>query len=250
MVSRCRVVLVRPEVAGNIGATARAMRNFGLTELVLVSPVADPLSDESRQRSTHGESILLNARQVLTLDDALAGCIASVAATARTGGLFRESRIAEPGDVVSRVLPLLGAGPVALVFGPEPSGLTNDEVARCDHLLTIPTDPTYPALNLSHAVAVCLYEFRRQWAGSPTLTHADPPAADDEREQMFRHLRSALEGVHFLWNEKADLLFNGLRQLITRAGPTHNEVMLLHGIASQLEWVVRNDYKAPAAPTD
>jgi tRNA/rRNA methyltransferase len=249
MLTNCRIVLVRPEIAGNVGAIARVMRNFGLTKLVLVRPVADPVSDEARQRAARGESVLLAARRVETLDEALAGCLASAAASSRTEGLYRENRVTSPEDVVGRMLPLCHAGPVALVFGPEPSGLTNAEIARCDHLLTIPADDAYPALNLSHAVAVCLYELRRQGLGPPaSATHR--PAPDDEREQMYQHLRASLEAVHFLWNEKADLLFNGLRQLINRAGPTHNEVMLVHGLASQLEWVVRHGYKATETPAD
>jgi len=240
----CRVVLVRSEVAGNIGSTARVMANFGFGELVLVNPVADPLAAEAVRRATHGESVLRSARRVESLDEALFGCLASVAASARRDGLPREGRVGSPTEVLPRLARWTGTGPVALVFGPEPSGLTNAEVARCDHLLTIPTEPTCPAMNLSHAVAVCLYELSRC---DGIDNRREPPAPDEAREAMLQHLRASLEAVHFLWNEKAEMLFNGLRQLIMRAEPTHKEVMLLHGVASQLEWVVRNRYRAPDA---
>lgn len=245
--ARCRVVLVRTEVAGNIGAVARVMANFGFPELVLVSPVADPLSEEAISRSTHGESVLRAARRVHSLDEALDGCLATTAASARTAGLAREHRIGTPSEVLPRLAQWMDRGPVALVFGPEPSGLTNAEVARCDHLVNIPTDPNCPALNLSHAVAVCLYELQRT---EFVTTVRDVPAPDHEREAMFQHLRASLEAVHFLWNEKAELLFTGLRQLLNRAEPTHKEVMLLHGVASQLEWVVRNRFRAPDTSTN
>src|SRR4051812_38147323 len=114
MLSRCRVVLVRPEVAGNIGATARVMRNFGLSDFVLVAPVADPESEEAVQRSTHGEAILRAARRVESLDEALVGCLASAATSARTDGLYREGRAAWPDAVLPHLLRHVERGPVAL----------------------------------------------------------------------------------------------------------------------------------------
>jgi tRNA/rRNA methyltransferase len=243
MFSRCRVILVRPEVAGNIGATARVMCNFGLSDLVLVEPKADPRSHEALQRATHGESVLANARQVETLDKALTGCLASAAASARTEGICRRDMVGPPERIAPNLLELLPTGPVAMVFGPEPSGLTTAEVGRCDYLINIPTAEEAPALNLSHAVAICIYELHRQWQASSALsTTEEPPAPDEDRERMFQHLRKSLEDVHFLWDDKADLLFHGLRQLLGRARPTVNEVRLLHGLARQLEWVVTHGY--------
>jgi tRNA/rRNA methyltransferase len=245
MLSRCRIVLVGPEVAGNIGATARVMCNFGLNDLVLVSPKADPESPEARQRATHGEWVLTAARRVATLDEALTSCLASAAASARAEGICRREMAGTPEQITPRLLDLMPSGPIALVFGPEPNGLTTAEVGRCDYLIHVPTAAEAPALNLSHAVAICIYELQRQFAqtNSPAPM-LEPPAPDEDRERMFQHLRQALEDVHFLWNDKADLLFHGLRQLLTRAKPTANEVRLLHGIARQLEWVVSNRYTA------
>jgi tRNA/rRNA methyltransferase len=240
-----RIILVRPEVAGNIGATARVMRNVGLSDLALVAPKADPHCHEARQRATHGEIVLDNARQVASLDEALVGCLGTAAASARTDGICRQGMVGTPERIMPKLLELLPFGPVALVFGPEPSGLTTAEVGRCDYLINIPTAEGAPALNLSHAVAICVYELQRQWLLAHVPPIADePPAPDEDRERMFQHLRKALEDVHFLWDDKADLLFHGLRQMLGRARPTVNEVRLLHGLARQLEWVVSNDYKA------
>ena len=134
-------------------------------------------------------------------------------------------------------------GPVALVFGPESSGLRNDEVMRCHYLIHIPTDPTFAALNLAQAVAICVYELRRHWlrqAETPTLLPpSDAPAPFADQERAFEHLRQALEDVHFLWNEKADSLMHALRHLIGRAGPTPMEVDVLLGLARQLRWLAR-----------
>jgi tRNA/rRNA methyltransferase len=237
--SNCRVVLVRPEVAANIGAAARAMRNFGLRDLALVDPKADPADREARRLSTHGEAILAAARVAPELGDAVADCVLVAGTSARVGGLFREQSVGWPDVILPRLVAALGQGPAALVFGPEPSGLTNDEVARCHFLIHIPADPEYPALNLAQSVVVCLYELRRQWLIATAPAQAEPAAPFAEQERMYAHLRDGLEAIHFLYGEKADALMHAVRHLIGRAGPTAMEVKLLHGLARQMEWVGR-----------
>jgi tRNA/rRNA methyltransferase len=235
-----RVVLVRPRIAGNLGATARIMRNMGLGDLVLVAPGADPMDPRARRRSTRGESILHRARRVDVLDEALAECLLVVGTSARTGGLFRRQSVGPPDAILPAAAELLEAGPVALVFGPEASGLTNEEVARCHYLVHIPTDAGYKSLNLSQAVAICLYELRRAWLSRSAIPGDDPPpsAPFADQERMFERLREALEAVHFLYGPKADSLMHALRHLIGRAGPTPMEVDLLLGLARQLRWYV------------
>lgn len=209
----CRVVLVRPQVAGNLGATARVMRNMGLSELVLVAPVADPADPKARQLSTHGEEILDRVRIVGELKEAVADCVLVAGTSARTGGPVRRQSVGPPDKVMPHVVAALASGPVALVFGPEPSGLRNDEVTRCHYLIHIPVDPTYPALNLAQAVAICLYELRRAWlqrTGEERASSAVAPFAAQER--MFEHLRFALEEIHFLYGENADSLMHALRR--------------------------------------
>jgi tRNA/rRNA methyltransferase len=237
MLTNCRVVLVRPEVAANVGATARVMRNMGLTDLVLVAPVADPTDPHARQLSTHGEAILDRCRIVAELGEAVADCVFVAGTSARLGGLFRRQSLGTPREVLPRLVELLTVGPTALVFGPEPSGLTNAEVTRCHFLMHVPTDAAYPALNLAQAVAICLYELRLGW-----LQHTKPPrevelpAAFADQERMFAHLRTALEEIHFLYGDKADALMHAVRHLIGRSGPTAMEVELLFGLARQLRW--------------
>jgi tRNA/rRNA methyltransferase len=230
-------VLVRPQVAGNLGATARVMRNMGLTDLVLVAPAADPTDARARRRSTHGESVLRNCRRVADLGEALADCVLAVGTSARVGGLVRRQSVGTPEEILPLAAELLAAGPVALVFGPEPTGLTNEEVARCHYLVTIPTDPAYSSLNLAQAVAICLYELRKAWlerTGPERNPELPAPFADQER--MFDHLRRALEEIHFLYGPKADSLMHALRHLVGRAGPTRMEVAVLFGLARQIRW--------------
>jgi tRNA/rRNA methyltransferase len=233
----CRVVLIRPQVAGNLGATARVMHNMGLSRLVLVAPEADPADRQARQRSTHGEFILDQVRIVSDLGEAVADCVLVAGTSARVGGLMRRQSVGLPDEVLPRLAEACASAPVALVFGPEPTGLTNEEVTRCHFLLHIPTDPVYPALNLAQAVAICLYELRRAWlrrTGPPPTS--DPVAPFAMQERMFESLRTALEGIHFLYGDKADSLMHALRHLIGRAQPTAMEVDLLFGLARQLRW--------------
>src|SRR5690242_3915042 len=158
----CRVVLVRPQIAENLGATARVMRNMGLSDLVLVAPEASAADRQARRLSTHGEAILDRARTVADFGEAVADCVFVAGTSARTGKLIR-GQFAPPDAIMPTLVDRLRSGPVALVFGPERSGLTDCEVTRCHHLIHIPTDTGYPALNLAQAVAICLYELRRNW---------------------------------------------------------------------------------------
>jgi tRNA/rRNA methyltransferase len=231
----CRVVLVRTHVAGNLGATARVMRNLGLSDLVLVAPIADPTCREARRLSTHGESILTNALIVPDLGSALSNCLVVAATSARIGKRIR-GQFGAPEQIMPHLVEAMNPGPVALVFGPEPSGLTDEEIARCHWLLHIPTDVGYPALNLAQAVAICLHELRRAWLAQATTAPFMEAAPFAVQERMFAALREALEEIHFLYGPKADALMHALRHLIGRAQPTVQEVKLLHGLARQIHW--------------
>jgi tRNA/rRNA methyltransferase len=239
----CRVVLVRPQFAANVGAAARVMRNMGLSDLVLVAPEADPSDPEARRLSTHGEDVLQRCRIVADFGDAVADCVLVAATSARVGGLTRRQFVGSPEEIALRLVEAMTHGPVALVFGPEASGLSNAEVSRCHYLIHVPTDPQYPVLNLAQAVAICSYELRRHWlraTDAPTLLPpSDAPTPFADQERAFEQLRLALEDVHFLWNDKADALMHALRHLIGRAGPTPMEVDVLLGLARQLRWFAR-----------
>src|SRR5438067_13157943 len=151
MLQNCRVVLMRPRIAANLGATARVMRNMGLRDLVLVAPEADPLDPEARKLSTHGEEILHRARLVSDLGQAVADCVRVAATSARTGGLFRRQSIGPPEEIIPQLGEEMSRSRVALVFGTEATGLTNEEISRCHFLIHIPTNPHYPTLNLAQA---------------------------------------------------------------------------------------------------
>ena len=237
---RCRVVLVEPHYPGNVGAAARVMANMGLRDLVLVNPVADLRDPQARLLSTHGESVLDAARVVATFDAAVAECTFVLGTSARTGGLYRRQNVGPPDVILPSLIDALARdAPAALVFGPEPTGLSNEIVTRCHHLIHIPTDDTFPALNLAQAVAICLYELRRLWTDHPpALPVKESPKQYAAQEQLFRQLQTALEEIHFLYGPKAGPLMHALRHLLLKARLTPQEVKLLLGLARQIRWYV------------
>jgi tRNA/rRNA methyltransferase len=244
MLENCRVVLMRPRIAANLGATARVMRNMGLCDLVLVAPRADPLDLEARKLSTHGEDILRRARQVPELGDAVADCVLVAATSAKTGGLFRRQSVGPPDEIIPHLAEEMVRFPVALVFGTEATGLTNSEISRCHFLIHIPTNPDYPALNLAQAVAICLYELRCAWrkqTSNPTAEVSENSKVSpmEMQKRMFADLRGALEEIHFLYGPKADSLMHALRHLIGRAKPSEMEIEMLLGLARQIRWYVK-----------
>jgi tRNA/rRNA methyltransferase len=127
-----------------------------------------------------------------------------------------------------------GQGEIALVFGPEPSGLTTAEIALCHYLLHIPTNPEYGSLNLAQATAICLYECHVQRLPPIAVSDIADHAA---QARMFEHLEEGLRSIHYLYGEKADSLMAGIRHLLGRAMPTETELRMLHGLARQLRWI-------------
>ncbi len=254
--SNCRVVLVRPHYAGNLGATARVMRNFGLSDLVLVAPYCFATDLDARRMATHGLAVLDSARVVPDLGDALADCVHSFATSSLTAGVVRGGTIGTAAERMPELLATASAGPAALVFGPEPHGLSNEEIGRCHGLVHVPVDPEYGSLNLAQAVAICCYELRRAWSKTVNEARGLPQlpvravAAFADQERMFEHLREALTAVGYLFGDKADSLMHGLRHLIGRAQPTHQEVKILHGLARQVLWAAGQMKGQDGAPEE
>jgi tRNA/rRNA methyltransferase len=240
MIDLCRVVLIETHYPGNLGAAVRVMCNMGLRDLVLVNPVADRLDPQALQMSTHGEPILRSARIAVTFDEAVADCVLVVGTSARIGGLFRRQSVGTPDGILPIVADTLRQGrPAALVFGPEPSGLANDIVTRCHHIVTIPAADEYPALNLAQAVAICLYELRRACDGAPRAVEPITDLATfAEQEQMFSNLETALTEIHFLYGNKAAPLMHAVRHMLGRARLSVMEVKVLQGLARQIRWYV------------
>ena len=219
------VVLVEPEYEINMGMAARAMNNFGVTKLVLVRPKRAP-GFEARKYAKHSESILDRAKTVATLDEAVAGCDAVVGTT---GAVSRFNRHLKNCVSIAEVRgKLLRGDKVALVFGNEGIGLSESDLEKCDFISTIPTSARQPILNLSHAVAVVLYElsskkFRRYYkAGSRDKLGLI--------SGMFDGMVSSLDAIR---NKKK--VVNAFRKTLARARPGDNELQAMLVAFSKLE---------------
>jgi TrmH family RNA methyltransferase len=225
--SRFAVCLVEPQFRDNVGHTARSMLNFGVGELLLVN--APAVDEETRNRAVHAQSVLDAARNVASLDDVKREFPVVVGFAARISTLNKAHlRMSESlPDVVSRVRDM--SGRVALVFGREDFGLSNEDVERCDILCTIPTSPHYRSMNLSHAVSVALYEFTR--AEQPRLPYVSM-ATPHEKDVLFRTYRHLNEALGFKPHrvEQVDIMF---RRFVGRAGLTSWEYHRLMGTMSR-----------------
>jgi tRNA/rRNA methyltransferase len=230
---RLRVVLVRTSLPANIGAAARAMLTMGLTKLVLVAPRHFPHADATALAAS-ATGVLDNARVVPTLDEALAGAAMTIGLSAR------------PRKFAGRVLPLRAAaaeaigtardGDVALVFGTEMSGLSNDELARCSIAATIAANPDYRSLNLAAAVQVAAWELRMAAQGGD-VWHAPrfAPATHDDIESLLAHATQTLTTLAFYDPQRPRRLLRRLRRLFARASLEREEVNILRGILARID---------------
>ncbi|MBL1175674.1 RNA methyltransferase [Pantanalinema sp. GBBB05] len=270
-----RIVLVEPAGALNVGSIARIMKNMGLSHLVLVNPQCDPIGAEARQMAVHAPEILETATIVATLPEALIGCQRAIATT----GLQRP--LTTPLEPPRTALPwLLGdqiqPDSAALIFGREDRGLTNEELNYAHRLIYIPSSPIYPSLNLAQAVAICCYELfligdegdradgddkgdgeaKRSLSlpslptssSSPPLPSLPPlssthiPATLDTLEGFYQHLEAVLLQIGYLYPHTAASRMEKFRRLFHRSLPTPEEVAMLRGILSQVQWTVKQNY--------
>lgn len=234
-----RIILVGTTHPGNIGAAARAMKNMGLHDLALVRPRVFPHEDATA-RASGAEDILAAAQVVDTLDAALADCNYVAGASARSRTIGWPSMA--PRECAEKLLLEGVQGKTAVVFGPEKSGLTNEDLDRCHTLLTIPTVPGFSSLNLAMAVQVLSYELRVASLaadGEDALAEAGrddgvPLASGEELEHFYVHLETALRDSGFLDPDNPRLLMRRLRRLFGRAMPDRNEINILRGILVSL----------------
>lgn len=229
-----RIVLVGTTHPGNIGAVARAMKNMGQSELALVNPRHFP-HEEATARASGASDILDNARVVSTLAEALTDCVYVAGASARSRTINWPSM--GPRDCAERMIGERQHGKVAAVFGPERSGLNNDDLDLCHTLLTIPTDPGFSSLNLAMAVQILTYELRvaSLLHEGPVFETEAPPASSDEMEHFYAHLEKVMLDIGFLDPDNPRHLMRRLRRLFIRTRPDKNEVNILRGILTAVD---------------
>jgi|SRR5579885_1211573 len=229
-----RIVLVEPSHPGNIGAAARAMKNMGLEQLVLVNPRQFPHSEASA-RASGADDVLGKARVVATLAEGIAGCGFIVATTSRTRDQY--FRVADVRQAAERVLREARRGPAAVIFGPERAGLTNEQLESAHLLIRIPASDTYPSLNLSMAVQIVAYElFLARGVRIDTAPAVGPLADPADMEKLYQHLSRVLEEIDFRDRTQGGThLMARLRRLFQRAALDRNEVNILRGILTAVQ---------------
>jgi TrmH family RNA methyltransferase len=247
--SRVRIVLVATTHPGNIGAAARAMLTMGLSRLVLVAPRSFP-DEQATSRAAGAESVLEGARVVATLDEAVADCAWVVAASARPRHLGDEPL--QPTEAAVRLVDAAQAGQVALVFGSERTGLTNDELERCHAQTLVPANPAYASLNLAAAVQLYTWELRKAVVTVPRVSSKEghpwyAPPSHEQTENFYAHLERVLLATGFLDPGNPRLLMRRLRQLFNRARPDLNELNILRGILTSVENPKPRTRRAPGS---
>jgi TrmH family RNA methyltransferase len=229
-----RIVLVEPSHPGNIGAVARAMKNMGLSRLVLVNPRQFPHS-EAIARASGADDVLESARVVATVSEAISGCGFIVATTSRPRDQY--FRVTDVRDAAQRVLSEARRGPVAVLFGSERAGLTNEQLETAHLLIRIPASDTYPSLNLAMAVQIVAYELLCARGVRIESAPAAAPLADPtEMERLYEHLAQVLEEIDFRDRTQGGThLMARLRRLFQRAALDRNEVNILRGILTAVQ---------------
>lgn len=249
MLDALTIVLFRPKFSENVGAAARACANMGVSRLVVVDPPAFDL-DRARPMATSKGGLLLDKLEIVpTLAEAVAGAQMVFGTTARLGGW--RTAILSPEQAAASARDVLAAdGGVAVVFGPEDAGLSNQETQLCAHLINIPTAGEATSLNLAQAVLVVCYEIFKATQGlanapigptpSRTVSHA-------EREALFANLRRMLLTIDCIKPDNPDYWMLPVRRLIERVGLKRKEFNLLMGICRQIDWAVATGGKKDRA---
>lgn len=231
-----RIVLVHPSHAGNIGAVARAMKNMGLADLHLVSPRNFP-DDQAIARSAGAEDILEKAIVVEKLDDAIADCVLVLGTSTRSRRLSWPAL--NPKDCASKVIDKSSDGKIAIVFGNERTGLSNEQLDKCQFLVIIPTDPEFSSLNLAAAVQIIAYELRQKCSNLEQIaSHGDQDdclASQSEVQGFFKHLEHVLIAIDFLDPAHPKKLMRRLYRLFHKAQLAGNEVNILRGFLTSIE---------------
>lgn len=236
MLDNIRIVLVETSHTGNMGSTARAMKTMGLSNLYLVNPLVCPDS-QAIALSAGASDVIGNATLVDSFDEAIAGCSLVVGTSARSRAL--PWPMLEPRECGQRAAQASEQAPVAIVFGRERVGLSNEELQKCHYHVQIPANPAYTSLNLAMAVQILSYEIRvahldRQAAKAPMDEETSYPLTDD-LARFYAHLEQTLYQTGFIREKNPGQVMNRLRRLFTRARPEAQELNILRGILASID---------------
>ncbi len=237
--ARVRIVLNRPRYPENIGAAARAACNMGIGRLAVVQP-ENPEEDRIRKMATHAAGAVVDRMATFdSLRDALQDCQYVVGTTARLGG--QRQVVLDPGVMARRLIPISRENEIALVFGPEDRGLTNEDLRFCHALINIPT-ADFSSLNLAQAVMVVCYALFTA-GGKEAGPSAPRLATRRELDSMYDQLKDILVRISYINPENPDYWLNHIRHFFTRIQLRAREVSLVRGLCRQVDWYARKNYE-------
>ncbi len=249
MLNNIRVVLVRTFHPGNIGSAARALKTMGLSELYLVSPKdfdTQQARDEATKMSTSADDIVQAATQVDSLFEAVKDCTVVVASTARTRGY--DLPLLNPQETAEKLYAASGSDKVALVFGPERMGLSNEDLSLCKYRATIPTNPDYSSLNIASAVQTFSYEIFEQHLTQQEASSENPPSLNTDTDQnpkqypsienmdkFYTHLEQTLTKTNFIIKNHPGEIMQKLQTMFNRAEMDETELNIMRGILASIQ---------------
>jgi len=245
LLNEVRVVLVNTSHNGNVGSAARAMKTMGLSKLYLVDPVNE-IDSHASALAAGATDVLGNAIVVDTLEEAIADCSLVIGTSARSRTLSWP--MVEPRECGEKMIEGAKSGPVALVFGRENSGLSNEELQLCNYHVCIPANPEYSSLNLAMAVQTLCYEVRMSYLASQKSESLTDLAVEGESiypsskqmELFYEHLETTLNDTSFIVKQHPGIVMTKLRRLFNRARPEEVELNILRGILSSIGKTIKN----------
>ncbi len=225
------VVLIEPENEGNIGAIARVMANFEIKELLFINPRCDPKGIDAKIRSKHGLAVLERSKAISWAE--LQRFDYLIATTSKIGDDYNIPRSPiTPEELAEKAVSAKGRK-IAIIFGRESSGLSNEEIGRCDFVVTIPSSRRYSALNISHSVTIILYEIFKK-AGKSTAQEKITPISKAEKDQMMKMLKEKIDNMSFSTPEKKKTQMLVWKRMISKAFLTKREAYAIMGFFKKI----------------
>jgi len=237
---RIDFVLVQPVESGNVGSVARALKNTGFSSLHVVDPQYTD-TNEAYKFAVHAADLLKTARVHDSIEAAVEEAAWVVGLSCRPRSKPDRKPPISPEELLDRISSMGPAARTALVFGPEPTGLTNSQLGLCHDIMTLPTDPAYPSMNLSHSVMVSAWEIAKADRDSPCSATERGRVTAGELEGLVDHARRTLEIIGYLDPQNPDLIMDDLRKVFARAALDPRELHMLRGIFHRMDvWIAHH----------
>lgn len=240
LIDRVEVVLVQPAEGGNVGSCARALKNMGFSSLRMVDPRYEDRR-EARKMAVHATDVLESARVFGSVEEATRDANWVVATSVRSRTHPERKPPIGPQEFITRLQELPAGSRAALLFGPERTGLTNDQLGKCQDILTLRTADAYPSLNLAQAVLLAAWEIRKADLQPQVSAYRKQAVTAGEVNELLNHMQRTLEIIGYLNPQNPDLILDDLRKVLSRAVLDQRELSMLRGIFHKMDlWIAHH----------